>query len=46
MVYTALQFIARARENGLAVAELTKQTTYDHGNSFYLVKQLQILDLV
>jgi transcription factor C subunit 3 len=46
MVYTALQLITRGREKGISVVELGKKTGYDQKTCFYLVKQLESLDLV
>jgi oxalate---CoA ligase len=46
MVYTALQFITRERENGISVVELGKKSKYDQKTCFYLIKQLLDLDLV
>lgn len=46
MVYTALQFITRGREQGISVVDLGKKTKYDQKTCFYLVKQLIDLDLM
>ncbi|EGO01685.1 hypothetical protein SERLA73DRAFT_166216 [Serpula lacrymans var. lacrymans S7.3] len=46
MVYTALQFITRGRENGISVVDLGKKTKYDQKTCFYLIKQLVELGLV
>lgn len=46
MVYTALQFITRGREQGISVVDLGKKTKYDQKTCFYLVKQLMDLDLM
>ena len=46
MVYTALQFISRGREDGMSVVDLGKKTGYDQRTCFYLVLQLVSLDLV
>lgn len=46
MVYTALQFISRGREDGMSVVDLGKKTGYDQKTCFYLVLQLVSLDLV
>jgi hypothetical protein len=46
MVYTALQFITRGRENGISIVELGQKSKYDQKTCFYLVKQLVDLDLV
>jgi hypothetical protein len=46
MVYTALQFITRGREQGISVVDLGKKTKYDQKTCFYLVKQLLDLDLM
>lgn len=46
MVYSALQLIARGREEGLSVTALGQTSGYDQKTCFYLVKQLTELDLV
>ncbi|KAA1468493.1 hypothetical protein DENSPDRAFT_833797 [Dentipellis sp. KUC8613] len=46
MVYTALQYITRGREQGMSVVDLGKNTGYDQKTCFYLIKQLLELDLV
>ena len=46
MVYTVLQLIARARETGISVVDLSSKTGYDSKNCAYLTKQLQEMDLV
>jgi len=46
MVYTALQFVTRGRENGISVVDLGKRTKYDQKTCFYLVKQLLDLGLM
>ncbi|KXN81128.1 Transcription factor tau subunit sfc3 [Leucoagaricus sp. SymC.cos] len=46
MVYSALQVITRGRDNGVSVVSLGKQTDYDQKTCFYLIKQLQELNLV
>jgi oxalate---CoA ligase len=46
MVYTALQLITRGRESGLSVVELGKRSGYDQKACFYLVKQLEEMDLM
>jgi hypothetical protein len=46
MVYTALQFVTRGRENGISVVDLGKKSGYDQKTCFYLIKQLLDLDLV
>ncbi|KAF9455017.1 hypothetical protein P691DRAFT_691292 [Macrolepiota fuliginosa MF-IS2] len=46
MVYTALQLITRGRYDGVSVVALGKQSGYDQKTCFYLIKQLQELDLV
>jgi hypothetical protein len=46
MVYTALQFITRGREEGISVVDLGKKSKYDQKTCFYLVKQLMELDLM
>jgi len=46
MVYTALQFITRGRDQGISVVDLGKKTKYDQKTCFYLVKQLMDLDLM
>ncbi|EIW86464.1 hypothetical protein CONPUDRAFT_86434 [Coniophora puteana RWD-64-598 SS2] len=46
MVYSALQLITRGREEGISTVELGKKTSYDQKTCFYLIKQLQELDLV
>jgi oxalate---CoA ligase len=46
MVYTALQFITRAREDGISVVDLGKKSSYDQKTCFYLIKILLELDLV
>jgi hypothetical protein len=46
MVYTALQFITRGREQGISVVDLGKKTRYDQKTCFYLVKQLMDLNLM
>ncbi|CCM00318.1 uncharacterized protein FIBRA_02348 [Fibroporia radiculosa] len=46
MVYTALQFITRGREQGISVLDLGRKSGYDQKTCFYLIKQLVELDLV
>jgi len=46
MVYTALQFITRGREEGISTVDLGKKTGYDQKTCFYLIKQLLELELV
>jgi transcription factor C subunit 3 len=46
MVYSALQVITRGRDDGVSVVALGKQTGYDQKTCFYLIKQLQELNLV
>ncbi|KAI0047812.1 hypothetical protein FA95DRAFT_1558689 [Auriscalpium vulgare] len=46
MVYTALQFIARARQDGISIVDIGKKSGYDQKSCFYLIKQLLELDLV
>ncbi|KAI0274891.1 hypothetical protein BC834DRAFT_850125 [Gloeopeniophorella convolvens] len=46
MVYTALQFITRGREDGISTVDLGKKTGYDQKTCFYLIKQLLELELV
>ncbi|KZT06305.1 uncharacterized protein LAESUDRAFT_726133 [Laetiporus sulphureus 93-53] len=46
MVYTALQFISRGRDEGISVIDLGKKSGYDQKTCFYLIKQLVDLDLV
>lgn len=46
MSYTALQFVARGREDGLTMVELAQSTGYDARTSFYVVKVLSELGLV
>ena len=46
MVYTVLQLVARARETGISVVDLSNKTGYDSKNCAYLIKQLQDMDLV
>ena len=46
MVYTVLQFVARARETGISTVDLSNETGYDSKNCAYLIKQLQEMDLV
>ncbi|CAL1696293.1 unnamed protein product [Somion occarium] len=46
MVYTALQLIARGREHGLSVVDLSKKTGYDAKTCHYLVDKLLELNLI
>ena len=46
MVYTALQLIARGREQGLSTVDLSSQTGYDAKTSHYLVEKLLELNLM
>ena len=46
MVYTVLQLIARSREAGISVVDLSNKTGYDSKNCAYLTKQLQEMDLM
>lgn len=46
MVYTALQLIARGREHGLSVVDLSKKTGYDAKTCHYLVDKLLELNLM
>ncbi|KAJ3552818.1 hypothetical protein NM688_g3955 [Phlebia brevispora] len=40
MVYTALQFVSRGRENGISVVDLSRKTGYDAKTCHYLVEKL------
>ncbi|PCH33343.1 hypothetical protein WOLCODRAFT_159996 [Wolfiporia cocos MD-104 SS10] len=46
IVYTALQFITRGRDNGISVLDLGKKSGYDQKTCFYLIKQLLELGLI
>lgn len=46
MVYSALQIITRGRDGGVSVVSLGKESGYDQKTCFYLIKQLQELNLV
>ncbi|EKM60813.1 uncharacterized protein PHACADRAFT_179990 [Phanerochaete carnosa HHB-10118-sp] len=46
MVYSCLQLVARGRENGMSVVDLSRKTGYDAKTSHYLVEKLLGLDLV
>ena len=46
MVYTCLQLIARGRENGMSVVDLSRKTGYDAKTSHYLVEKLLDLNLM
>ncbi|KAF7340022.1 B-block-TFIIIC domain-containing protein [Mycena venus] len=46
MVYSALQIIARGRDNGVSVLALGQTSKYDQKTCFYLVRQLVELDLI
>lgn len=46
MAYTALQIIARSRDKGIVIDDITKATEYLSGTVFYLVKSLVELGLM
>ncbi|KAG2160090.1 uncharacterized protein EDB93DRAFT_1324544 [Suillus bovinus] len=46
MVYSALQFITRGREQGVTTVELGRKTKYDQKTCFYVIKQLLELGLI
>ncbi|KAG1828698.1 hypothetical protein EV424DRAFT_1471098 [Suillus variegatus] len=46
MVYSALQFITRGREEGVSTVELGRKTKYDQKTCFYVIKQLLELGLI
>ncbi|GJE87719.1 hypothetical protein PsYK624_038020 [Phanerochaete sordida] len=46
MVYSGLQLVARGRENGLSVVELSKKTGYDAKTSHYLVDKMLELNFI
>ncbi|KAI0080022.1 hypothetical protein K474DRAFT_383634 [Panus rudis PR-1116 ss-1] len=46
MVYTVLQLVARGRENGISVVDVSKKTGYDAKTCHYIVEKLVKLDFI
>lgn len=46
MVYCALQLVTRGRDRGISVVELGRKTRYDQKTCFYVVQQLERMELM